>query len=116
MNIEDIARVTYNVNRAYCEALGDFSFAPWEYAEEWQKAANRAGVEFHLANPDAQPNASHESWAAQKFADGWSYGSVKDPEKKQHPCLIPFEHLPRDQQAKDFLFKAVVESLKEMLT
>ena len=116
MNIEDVARVTYNVNRAYCEALGDHSFGPWEDAPEWQKAANRAGVIFHLTNPDASPSASHESWAAQKFADGWRYGPAKDPEKKQHPCLAAFVDLPRDQQAKDYLFRAVVESLKGALT
>lgn len=115
MNREDIAKISYQVNRAYCESLGDFSFGPWEDAPEWQRAANRAGVNFHLSNPDEPARRSHESWAAQKIADGWSYGPVKDPDKKRHPCLVPFEQLPKDQQAKDFIFKAVVESLKGFL-
>lgn len=115
MNREAIARVTYEVNRAYCQSLGDFSFGPWEEASAFQRAANRAGVNFHLANPEAPPSESHESWAAQKFAAGWKYGPVKDEKKKEHPCLLPFEDLPREQQAKDFLFKAVVDSLKGFL-
>ena len=112
MTVDEIAKVTYQVNRAYCEALGDHSFGPWEEAPLWQKNANLEGVMFHLANPDAQASASHESWFAQKEADGWTYGPVKDPEKKLHPCMLPFDCLSRRQQAKDYIFKAVVESLK----
>ena len=115
MNIEDIARVAYNVNRAYCEALGDFSFSDWEEAPDWQRETCIAGVEFHLANPDASPSASHESWLAEKVATGWQYGPEKDPEKKEHPCMVAFNQLPREQRAKDYLFTAVVKSLRGML-
>ena len=66
----------------------------------------------HLTNPDAGPQASHESWMAQKIAEGWVYGEVKDPERKTHHCIVPFADLPREQQAKDYLFRAVVHALK----
>jgi hypothetical protein len=112
---EDIAKVSYQVNRAYCESLGDFSFGPWEEAPEWQRAANRAGVNFHLCHPEAPPSVSHEAWLAMKVADGWTWGPKKDPVKKEHPCIDSFLRLPRSQQAKDFIFKAVVESLKGFL-
>ena len=115
MTREYIAKVSYAVNRAYCESLGDFSFGSWEDAPEWQRAANRAGVNFHLCHPEAPPSESHESWLSMKKADGWTYGSKKLPEKKMHPCMVPFEDLPQAQQAKDFIFKAVVESLKGFL-
>ena len=46
-----------------------------------------------------------------KLADGWVYGEVKDPVKKEHPCLVAFEELPVEQQAKDYIFKAVVDAL-----
>lgn len=116
MTREDIARTTYNVNRAFCQALGDSSFPPWEEAPEWQKAVNRAGVNFHLHHPEATPRASHESWLAQKEADGWTWGPKKDPEKKEHPCIDRFDRLPMKQQAKDYLFKAVVDSLRGFLS
>ena len=115
MKREDIAKVSYAVNRAYCESLGDFSFGPWEDAPEWQRAANRAGVNFHLCHPEASPSASHESWLAMKKSDGWKYGPFKDEALRLHPCMVPFNRLPKQQQAKDFLFKAVVESLKGFL-
>jgi hypothetical protein len=32
MEIEEIAKVAHEVNRAYCQALGDFSQPKWEDA------------------------------------------------------------------------------------
>lgn len=105
------ARVAHEVNRAYCQALGDNSQPSWEDAPEWQKESAAMGVAFHLANPDAGPEASHNSWSAQKLNDGWRWGEVKDPEAKTHPCLVAFEALPVAQQAKDYIFRAVVHAI-----
>jgi hypothetical protein len=111
MNLVDIARVCHEVNRAYCQALGDDSQLPWEQAPDWQRQSAVSNVVFHSRNPDAGPEATHESWAAEKLRDGWSYGPVKDAELKTHPCLVPFGELPVEQKAKDFLFRAVVHAL-----
>jgi hypothetical protein len=92
-------------------ALGDTSQPAWEAAPDWQKESAMAGVMLHLTNPDAGPQASHESWMAQKVSEGWVYGPKKDPEKKEHHCMVPFHELPREQQAKDFLFRAVVHAM-----
>ncbi len=108
---EKIAKVCHEVNKAYCEALGDESQPSWEDAPEWQKKSAVAGVEFHCQNPEASPSASHESWLEEKTEAGWVYGEVKDPEKKTHPCCVPFEELPPIQQAKDFIFRQVVHSV-----
>ena len=113
MNHEQIAKVAHEVNRAYCEALGDTSQPKWEDAPQWQRDSAVLGVELHINNPDAGPQASHESWMAQKVADGWTYGSVKKQEIKEHPCLVPFNALPREQQAKDFIFRGVVNALAD---
>jgi hypothetical protein len=108
---EEIARVCHEVNRAYCQALGDMSQPAWEDAPAWQRESALLGVEFHLSG-DYGAEASHENWVAQKVADGWKYGPVKNPEVKEHPCLVPFDRLPPDQRAKDFLFRAVVHAMK----
>lgn len=105
-----VARACHEVNRAYCQALGDSSQPAWEDAPDWQKDSAMLGVELHMSG-DHGPEASHASWMAQKVADGWVYGETKDPEKKTHPCLVPFEQLPKEQQAKDYLFRAVVLAL-----
>ncbi|NCD22294.1 MAG: hypothetical protein EOL90_05060 [Spartobacteria bacterium] len=111
LDIERIARVCHEVNRAYCQALGDNSQDPWEYAPEWQKASARLGVKLHLENPGAGPEASHESWMKQKILDGWVFGPEKRAETKEHPCLVPFSSLPVEQKAKDYIFRAVVHAI-----
>ncbi len=115
MQIVDIAKVAHEVNRAYCAAFGDHSQPTWDVAPQWQRDSAIAGVMFHLANPDAGPAASHESWLREKEADGWKYGPVKDPAKKEHPCYVPYNELPVEQKAKDYLFTAVIHSLKDQL-
>ncbi len=109
----EIARVAHEVNRAYCQALGDNSQLSWEEAPQWQKDSALAGVQMHIDDPSAGPEASHESWMAQKVADGWVYGSEKDPVAKTHHCLVPFKDLPVEQQVKDYLFRAVVHALMQ---
>ena len=111
LDSEFVARVAHEVNRAYCQALGDNSQPTWEEAPKWQRQSAIDGVEFHRANPDAGPEASHENWLAGKLADGWAYGPAKDPEAREHPCCVPFAELPPEQQAKDHLFRAVVHAL-----
>lgn len=113
MKVIDIARVCHEINRAYCESLGDDSQVPWEQAEEWQQKSAIAGVEMHLANPDATPEQSHESWLAEKLADGWQYGDVKDAENKLHPCCVPYAELPQSQRSKDYIFRSIVHQLKD---
>lgn len=105
-----IAQLAHEVNRAYCASLGDTSQPAWADAPAWQRDSAAAGVDMHIANPDATPEQSHESWLAQKKADGWAWGEVKDAEKKLHPCFLPYAELPPEQKAKDYLFRGVVHA------
>ena len=111
MTKEQIAQVCHAANRAYCESLGDHSQKPWDEAEPWQRDSATKGVEFRLANPDAAESAQHDAWMADKLADGWKHGPVKDTDKKEHPCLVAYHDLPKEQQRKDALFVFVVKAL-----
>lgn len=111
MNVEQIARICHEANKGLCDATGDTSQKTWDGAEDWQRESAVKGVEFALANPDAPDSAQHDAWCADKVAAGWVYGEKKDAGAKTHPCLVPFERLPPEQQAKDVLFKAVVNAL-----
>lgn len=105
------AQVCHEVSRAYCALLGDTTQLPWEEAPEWQKQSAIAGVQYHRNNPNSTPADSHNSWLKEKELTGWKYGPVKDPEKKEHPCFVPYEQLPKEQQGKDHLFLAVVRAM-----
>jgi hypothetical protein len=111
MKAELIAMVCHEANRAYCLAIGDDSQLPWDAAPEWQRSSAVRGVEFSLANPTALPSASHESWLKQKEEEGWKYGPVKNVEAKEHPCFVPYNGLPTDQQVKDLLFQSIVRAI-----
>lgn len=111
MTEQQIARVCHEVNRAYCAAIGDHSQPAWDDAPQWQKDSATAGVSMILDNPSTTPEQSHESWLAQKEADGWTYGETKDAEAKTHPCFRPYAELPQEQRVKDYLFGAVVRAL-----
>lgn len=115
MTIPQIAQVAHEINKAYCESIGDHSQVSWEDAPGWQKDSAKNGVNFVLLNPEAPPSASHESWLKQKEEEGWKYGDVKDADKKEHPCFVPYDQLPLEQRSKDYLFKQVVESLKDYI-
>jgi hypothetical protein len=112
--VEACARAAHEVNRAYCLALGDTSQPSWEEAPDWQKSSARIGVVGALAGNT--PEQSHESWLAEKAATGWKYGPVKDPEKKEHPCCVPYAHLPVAQQGKDHLFTSTVREMARALS
>jgi len=108
---EFIASTCHEVNRVFCEFMGDNSQPTWDEAPQWQKDSAISGVRFHAANPDAGDSATHDNWMRDKIADGWVYGEVKDPEAKTHPCLVPFEELPRHQQFKDRFFGTIVRQM-----
>lgn len=112
LSTDEIARICHEANRAYCASLGDLSQPAWDDAPKWQRDSAVTGVKLHLRDPDAGPDASHRSWMAAKLAAGWVYGAVKAPDAvpPTHHCLVPFEELPVEQQAKDFIFRAVVHA------
>lgn len=110
--VENIARVCHEANKAYCKGLGDDSQVSWEDAPDWQKNSCIDGVMFHLDNPSAKDEDSHNQWLEFKREDGWSYGKVKDVVKKTHPCFVPFDQLPKDQQIKDRIFRLIVDTLR----
>jgi hypothetical protein len=112
-DVEKIAKTCHEANRALCAAFGDHSQVAWEDAPEWQRVSAVKGVEFNLANPDAPPSGSHDSWLDEKRRTGWTYGPVKDAEAKTHPCFVSYDELPADQKAKDYVFKAIVGALRQ---
>jgi hypothetical protein len=114
LNTYEIARLCHEVNRAYCKALGDESQPSWDEAPDWQRDSAIAGVEAHMSGQVHDPEGSHNSWLEVKQREGWTYGPVKDPELKQHPCCVPYDQLPAEQKAKDFLFSAIVATVREI--
>lgn len=43
----------------------------------------------------------HEVWASGRIRDGWTYGPVRDDDKKQTPCLVPYAQLSDTEKEYD---------------
>lgn len=115
LGVQDIAQICHEVNGAYCASQGDHSQPLWDLAPDWQRQSAIAGVRYAIEHPDATPADSHNSWLAEKTRDGWTYGPVKDPVAKTHPCYVPYDQLPASQKAKDYIFLAIVRELAPAL-
>lgn len=109
---EQLARIAHEVNREWCAFNGDHSQTVWDEAPAWQRESAINGVRFHLENPTAGDSASHDSWMREKVAGGWVHGEVKNADAipPTHPCIVPFEQLPPEQQFKDRLFRTIVHA------
>lgn len=82
------------------------STIPWEQ----NRASIVAGVERALANPGETPEQNHEAWMRFRAGEGWTYGPVKDPVRKTHPCMVPYAALGPFQRSKDAVFQAIVRA------
>lgn len=113
IKVERIARVCHEANKGICDAAGQIAI-PWSEAPEWQKDSAISGVKYTLDHPDGTPRDQHGAWMKAKVDDGWVYGSVKDPGKKLHPCIVPYDELPFQEKVKDHVFRAIVHAMKDV--
>ncbi|KAG7222685.1 hypothetical protein INR49_026294, partial [Caranx melampygus] len=68
----------------------------------------------HLDNVrDKLAENIHELWAMNKIELGWTYGKVRDDNKRQHPCLVDFTKLPETE--RNYNLQMSSETLKTLL-
>ncbi|MEQ2215294.1 Ryanodine receptor 3, partial [Xenoophorus captivus] len=68
----------------------------------------------HLENiRDKLAENIHELWGMNKIELGWTYGKVRDDNKRQHPCLVDFSKLPETE--KNYNVQMSSETLKTLL-
>ena len=52
----------------------------------------------------------HEVWSQNRIKDGWTYGELRNDERKETPCLIPYNELPESE--KEYDRNTALETLK----
>lgn len=112
MNDNEVAQIAYEAIRNYCVISNDgLKHTAWEDSPEWVKKSFTAGVTWlriHPNNLSLFSSANHDHWLSDRKSKGWKYGPFKDIVKKENPCIVPYEKLPKYQIKKDNLFKAIV--------
>lgn len=109
LEINRIARVCHEANRALQQNAGEVVNFPWDNTSQSMRDSTTEGVRGILTGKT--PAESHEGWCENRLAAGWVYGLTKDFTALTHPCLVSYEDLPADQKAKDGLFSAIVLTL-----
>lgn len=104
--VDQVAYLVHQANSEYAKSIGEVPVADFET----NKDSCVSGILKFIKNPDVTPAKLHQSWMDFKFNDGWTYGPVKDFEKKTHPCLVPWSDLPKEQQTKDEIFIGICKT------
>ncbi|XP_072481376.1 ryanodine receptor 3 isoform X5 [Notamacropus eugenii] len=55
----------------------------------------------------------HELWGMNKIELGWTFGKIRDDNKRLHPCLVEFSKLPETE--KNYNLQMSTETLKTLL-
>lgn len=66
-----------------------------------------------LALTERMAENVHDVWAMGRIAEGWTYGEVKDVERKKTPQLIPYMELPEAEKQYDR--NTALETLKMII-
>ena len=53
---------------------------------------------------------THDVWAVGRINQGWKYGKERNDEKKETPCLLPYDELPESE--KEYDRATAIETLK----
>ncbi len=104
---KEIGRVIFAANVTVRDMLGE-AVGPMSQ-DDLQSIV--AGVEQIIKKPKTTPAQSHAGWLKRKLDAGWVYGDFKCDKAKTHPCIMPYDDLPKEQKAKDELFCAIVRAL-----
>lgn len=56
---------------------------------------------------------AHEVWARQRMAGGWRWGAARDDVRREHPSLIPYDHLSESE--RDIDRQVALETIKTIL-
>ena len=56
---------------------------------------------------------AHEVWARERIRLGWIRGAERNDERREHPCLVPYDQLPDSE--RQFDRNAALETLKAIL-
>lgn len=70
-----------------------------------------------MCGPDrkSSPEELHDDWVRAYEAMGWVYGPERDPVRKTHPDMVPFDQLEQREQDKDAVFIALCEIARQWI-
>jgi RyR domain len=90
---------------------------PWSEREEPFREQFRGVIETMCGpNRKSSPEALHDDWVRAYEAMGWVWGPVRDPERKTHPDMVPYNELEPRERDKDAVFVALCEIARQWIS
>ena len=114
IEIDMAARAAHEVNRSWNNMISSYVDPSWEELSEQAKQTSRNAV-IGIVTNDFNAEGTHTAWVAEKKSQGWTFGEVKDSEKKTHPCLVAWGDLPIEFRVKDELWVDTVRAFVKHL-
>lgn len=90
-------------NRAFADRIGPkLAAAGWAIAPDPLIETPSPEARFEEDEVESLARMEHDGWCDDLRRQGWMRdGPVKDPERRLHPLLVPWDELPEEERAKD---------------
>jgi hypothetical protein len=89
---------------------------PWDEREEPFRAQFRNVIEMMCGRGrKSSPEELHDDWVKSYKAMGWMYGPQRDPARRTHPDMVPFDELEPRERDKDAVFVALCEIARQWI-
>lgn len=82
---------------------------PWEQKTNEERLSAVKFVQAYIEGRVTDPKTAHEIWMKVRQEEGWTFGTIKNPEAKESPYMVPYDELDPKVQAKDLMVIKVLE-------
>lgn len=107
-----IARVTHAANRVLTALFKDVPLQPiWKDTPKGMQEGNVDTIVEMMLDNSLTPEDLHDLWCNSMSAKGWTWGEVRDSEKKTHPGLKSWSECSEPTRIKGEMFHAVVYAM-----
>lgn len=115
MTSSKIAECIHGATRVLGRPNGDIILA-WNDLPDIDRNLAIKAVDELMINPQSKTYEElHDLWWELKIQDGWVFGEFHSHELKTHPCMIPYQDLPKSELIKDEIWSAnALEKLKPL--
>ena len=104
MKVKQLATLCHQAIREFKINVMNEDMNDWNTCEQWRRDDTIQSVKMILRYDHPTYDLLHNHWLEMKRVNGWVYGKETDRPNKIHNCMVSFDELPPEEQAKDHLF------------